>query len=89
MDGWNHDRRFEGIPKPILQEKHRSDNQIRQIRIPQNVRSPLPPKTLGVLHRRRKKVAQHKRKGRGVLKGRMKIVGDIISPIDVEWEALK
>jgi prevent-host-death family protein len=26
---------------------------------------------------------------RGVLKGRMEILGDIISPIDVEWEALK
>ena len=25
----------------------------------------------------------------GALKGRVKIVGDIISPIDVEWEALK
>ncbi len=25
----------------------------------------------------------------GILKGRMEIVGDIISPIDVEWEALK
>jgi prevent-host-death family protein len=25
----------------------------------------------------------------GVLKGRVEIVGDIISPIDVEWEALK
>ena len=25
----------------------------------------------------------------GVLKGRIKIKGDIISPIDVEWEALK
>jgi prevent-host-death family protein len=25
----------------------------------------------------------------GLLKGRMEIVGDIISPIDVEWEALK
>lgn len=24
-----------------------------------------------------------------ILKGRMEIVGDIISPIDVEWEALK
>jgi prevent-host-death family protein len=29
------------------------------------------------------------RKARGVLKGRMEIVGDIISPLDVEWEALK
>ncbi len=25
----------------------------------------------------------------GVLKGRIKIKGDIVSPIDVEWEALK
>jgi prevent-host-death family protein len=25
----------------------------------------------------------------GILKGQMKITGDIISPIDVEWEALK
>jgi prevent-host-death family protein len=25
----------------------------------------------------------------GILKGRVEIVGDIISPIDVEWEALK
>jgi prevent-host-death family protein len=25
----------------------------------------------------------------GLLKGRVEIVGDIISPIDVEWEALK
>jgi prevent-host-death family protein len=25
----------------------------------------------------------------GILKGRIKITGDIISPIDVEWEALK
>ena len=25
----------------------------------------------------------------GVWKGRVKILGDIISPIDVEWEALK
>lgn len=25
----------------------------------------------------------------GLYKGRMEIVGDIISPIDVEWEALK
>jgi prevent-host-death family protein len=34
----------------------------------------------------------HKSKKRGLLglyKGRMEIVGDIISPIDVEWEALK
>jgi prevent-host-death family protein len=26
---------------------------------------------------------------RGILKGRVEILGDIISPIDVEWEALK
>jgi prevent-host-death family protein len=26
---------------------------------------------------------------RGLLKGRVEIIGDIISPIDVEWEALK
>ena len=25
----------------------------------------------------------------GIFKGKMEIVGDIISPIDVEWEALK
>jgi hypothetical protein len=25
----------------------------------------------------------------GIFKGRMEILGDIISPIDVEWEALK
>jgi prevent-host-death family protein len=25
----------------------------------------------------------------GVLKGRVEIIGDIISPIDVEWDALK
>jgi prevent-host-death family protein len=25
----------------------------------------------------------------GILKGRIKIKGDIISPIDVEWEAMK
>lgn len=25
----------------------------------------------------------------GLLKGRLEILGDIISPIDVEWEALK
>ena len=29
------------------------------------------------------------RNPRGILKGRLEIVGDIISPIDVEWEALK
>lgn len=30
-----------------------------------------------------------KSNARGILKGRMEIIGDIISPIDVEWEALK
>ncbi len=30
-----------------------------------------------------------KLKARGILKGRMEVVGDIISPLDVEWEALK
>jgi prevent-host-death family protein len=30
-----------------------------------------------------------KRDAFGILKGRVEIVGDIISPIDVEWEALK
>jgi prevent-host-death family protein len=37
-------------------------------------------------------VVPHKSKKQGLLgiyKGRMEIVGDIISPIDVEWEALK
>ena len=33
--------------------------------------------------------APKKRNARGILKGRMEIIGDIISPIDVEWEALK
>ncbi len=33
--------------------------------------------------------AASKRGARGILKGRVKILGDIISPIDVEWEALK
>jgi len=32
---------------------------------------------------------EEKRKLIGVLKGRGEILGDIISPIDVEWEALK
>jgi prevent-host-death family protein len=31
----------------------------------------------------------HNPNKRGVLKGRAEIIGDIISPIDVEWEALK
>jgi len=30
-----------------------------------------------------------KRNVRGILKGRLFITGDIISPIDVEWNALK
>jgi prevent-host-death family protein len=29
------------------------------------------------------------RSARGILKGRIKILGDIISPIDVEWNANK
>jgi prevent-host-death family protein len=29
------------------------------------------------------------RKARGILKGKLFITGDIISPIDVEWDALK
>jgi prevent-host-death family protein len=29
------------------------------------------------------------RNARGILKGRLEILGDIISPLDVEWEALK
>jgi len=33
--------------------------------------------------------APKKRNLEGILKGRMEIIGDIISPIDVEWEALK
>jgi prevent-host-death family protein len=34
---------------------------------------------------------QQKKKpnARGILKDRLKIVGDIMSPIDVEWDALK
>jgi prevent-host-death family protein len=48
-----------------------------------------------VITKKGKPVAElvpHKSKKRGLLglyKGRMEIVGDIISPIDVEWEALK
>lgn len=48
-----------------------------------------------VITKRGKPVAElvpHKPPGRsllGILKGRVEIVGDIISPIDVEWEALK
>lgn len=37
-------------------------------------------------------VVPHKQPNRnliGILKGRGEILGDIISPIDVEWEALK
>ena len=37
-------------------------------------------------------VIPHKAEKRGLIglyKGRMEILGDIISPIDVEWEALK
>jgi len=30
-----------------------------------------------------------KKKARGILKDRLFIIGDVISPIDVEWEALK
>jgi prevent-host-death family protein len=30
-----------------------------------------------------------KRNARGILKGRLFVVGDIMSPIDVEWDALK
>lgn len=36
-----------------------------------------------VPHRRRKKDAF------GILKGQIRITGDIISPIDVKWDALK
>ena len=32
---------------------------------------------------------QRKRNARGILKGRLVVTGDIISPIDVEWNALK
>ena len=32
---------------------------------------------------------QRKRNARGILKGRLTVTGDIISPIDVEWNALK
>ncbi len=32
---------------------------------------------------------ERKRTARGILKGRLEILGDIISPIEVEWEALK
>jgi prevent-host-death family protein len=30
-----------------------------------------------------------KRNARGIMKGRLFVTGDIISPLDVEWEALK
>jgi len=49
-----------------------------------------------VITKRGKPVAElipHKSQKRpelfGLLKGRLEIVGDIISPIEVEWEALK
>jgi prevent-host-death family protein len=48
-----------------------------------------------VITKRGKPVAElvpHKASSRnllGIFKGKMEIVGDIISPIDVEWEALK
>lgn len=48
-----------------------------------------------VITKRGKPIAElvpHKEKKRGLLglyKGRIEILGDIISPIDVEWEALK
>jgi len=32
---------------------------------------------------------QRKRNARGILKGRLTVTGDIISPIDIEWNALK
>jgi len=32
---------------------------------------------------------QRKRNARGILKGRLVVTGDIVSPIDVEWNALK
>jgi prevent-host-death family protein len=30
-----------------------------------------------------------KRNARGIWKGKVEIIGDIISPIDVEWDAMK
>jgi prevent-host-death family protein len=48
-----------------------------------------------VITKRGKPVAElvphkvEKRELFGLLKGRMEIVGDIISPLDVEWEAFK
>ena len=48
-----------------------------------------------VITKRGKPVAElvphidRKREARGILKGRLEILGDIVSPIDVEWEALK
>ncbi len=48
-----------------------------------------------VITKRGKPVAElvpHKPPSRnllGIFKGKMEIVGDIVSPIDVEWEALK
>jgi len=32
---------------------------------------------------------QRKRNALGILKGRLFITGDIVSPIDMEWDALK
>ncbi len=32
---------------------------------------------------------QRKRNARGILKGRLVVTGDIISPVGVEWKALK
>jgi prevent-host-death family protein len=48
-----------------------------------------------VITKRGKPVAElvphrpQKRELFGCMKGRMEIIGDIVSPIDVEWEALK
>jgi prevent-host-death family protein len=48
-----------------------------------------------VITKRGKPVAElvphkvEKRELFGLLKGRMEIVGDIVSPLDVEWEAFK
>ena len=38
---------------------------------------------------KKRNMPEKKRKLFGILKGRVEILGDIISPIDVEWEALK
>jgi prevent-host-death family protein len=32
---------------------------------------------------------QRKRNARGILKGRLVVTGDIISPVGIEWKALK